>query len=69
MTDFTTAQVLEVAGVAARLGRNMTPEGVQRWLRDGVRTEGDRRASPLELVQTGEIAIVHQAVDRENNHH
>lgn len=56
-------QMLDVAEIAATLSRRYTPQGVTNWLTEST-IEDRRMESPLELIQTGQIAIVKQAAER-----
>lgn len=59
-----TQQLLHVAEVAATLSQRYTPTGVTNWLTDKGISEDRRQESALDLIQTGEIAIVKQAAEQ-----
>lgn len=59
-----TQQLLDVAEVAATLSKRYTPVGVTNWLTDKGISEERRQDSALDLIQTGEIAIVKQAAEQ-----
>lgn len=59
-----TQQLLHVAEVATTLSQRYTPAGVTNWLTDKGILEERRMQSALDLIQTGEIAIVKQAAEQ-----